>query len=156
MAINNVLWWLGFTVAAVLLQDMFQGVDFLLAGLILTLQEESPKQTLWLLACWVLIQEGTGSLAFGACILWYGATVLLFHLGRWLFESQNALFVFLLGALLSALHIGLLHTMAALQDAVILPDFLIRQSMIQALLLMPAWLVARRLRRRFVRAVPAV
>lgn len=148
MGWKNAFWWLCFTVLAVWGQYFFHGVDLLVAGLILSLQEEDAKQTLWLLAAWMLIQEGAGSLAFGHAILWYGAVLALFFLGRWLFEAENVLFILLLGLALGAWRYLLVQLMANLNDYAILDARLLRESLLQGLVIPPSWYLARRMRQR--------
>ena len=63
-------------------------------------------------------RRGSGALAFGSGLLWYGAVVALFMGGRWLFESRNVFFIFLLGIVLGAVHFALVQMMATLQEYV--------------------------------------
>ncbi len=116
MTSARLAFWTVFTLSGMWLQSFMPGVDFLAPGLILSLQEEKPRTTVILALCWLFIQEGTGSLAFGTVVLWYGVLAALFFFGHWLFEAKNFLFMIILGASLGVLHFGLMHVMTQLQD----------------------------------------
>lgn len=104
--LRNVLWWLGFCACAVALQTAVPGLDALVVGLVILLQERDYKNMLWLLPLFVLLQEGMGTRIFGGIIVWYAAVIALFKLGRWLFEVENFIFVFLLSACLGGAYYG--------------------------------------------------
>ncbi len=145
---KNALWWLCFTVVGVWAQHFTPGVDFLVVGLVLSLQERRWAQTAWLCVFWLLLQEGAGSLAFGAGILWCAAAILIFMLGQWLFETRNIFFIILVGAWLGCCHYILVMTMAVLQDYDIAREALARESLVQALVIPPGWYLAHKLRFR--------
>ncbi len=149
MTARNIFYWLGFTVACIWLQHFIQGVDFLVVGLILLLQEGRWPKTLWLALLWILIQDGSGNLAFGPALLWYAGAVALFHAGRWLFEAENILFILLLGLSLGVWHLGLVWLMASLQDVIVSGSTLLRESFVQALIILPGWLAAHKLQLKF-------
>ncbi len=134
-----VLWWIGFTCAAVWLQTLLPGVDFLAAGFILSLQEERPTVSVWLAMAWLFIQEGSGSLAFGTGILWYGFLAAVFYFGHWFFEAKNFVFMIILGVCLGCMHFVLTHTMAILQDWYIVSDRIVVESLLQATLFPMEW-----------------
>ncbi|WP_029897282.1 hypothetical protein [Desulfohalovibrio reitneri] len=153
------LFWLAFTVAGVWAQHFAPGLDFLAAGLIVSLQEQRPGRTLWLALAWVLVQEGMGSLAFGTVILLYASLGIMYAVGRWLFEAKNLLFVCLLGVGYALVMAGLNLTMATLQDAVAPVERLLRLGFMQAVLTPVEWLVLSRLfakygEKRSARTVP--
>ncbi|MGE4298233.1 MAG: hypothetical protein AB7E47_09420 [Desulfovibrionaceae bacterium] len=149
--VRNVLWWTVFAVVCVWLQWLVPGVDFLVAGVVLSLQEGRGAQTAWLILLCILVQEGAGALAFGAGLLWYGMAVALFLGGRWLFESRNVFFIFLLGVVLGGGHFLLVQMMATLQEYAVDTASLATASLAQAVLLLPAWLLASTLRARYYR-----
>ena len=127
---RNICWWIFFMAIAVCLQAV---------GLIILLQERDYKNMLWLLPLFVLLQEGMGTREFGGVIVWYAAVIALFKLGRWLFEVENFIFIFLLSACLGAAYYGVAWLMAPLQNlAFNVPDEL-DKSLIQALFLPFAW-----------------
>lgn len=139
MNIPAILFWSLFTVAGIWLQGAIPGVDFLAPGLVLCLQEEKWTVSAWLGLAWLFIQEGTGSLAFGTGLLWYGALVGLYYFGHWLFEAKNFLFMFILGISLGVLHLVLSHVMAVLQDWTLPADRVLVEGLLQALIFPVEW-----------------
>lgn len=139
MSFALITFWAGFTVFGLWMQSFLPGVDFLAPGLILCLQEEKVRDTAILGVAWLLLQEGTGSLAFGTAILWYGALVSLFLFGHWFFEGRNFFFMTILGCCLGVLHFGLTHVMASLQDWLVAPGRVLLESMLQALVFPLEW-----------------
>ena len=135
----RVVFWVAFTLLGLWLQSLMPGVDFLAPGLILSLQEDKPKATAVLAVVWLLLQEGTGSLAFGTVVLWYGVLTGLFFFGHWLFEARNFVFVLLLGGCLGVLHFGLMHVMAQLQDWQVPPGRVLMESLVQAVVFPIQW-----------------
>lgn len=136
---RNICWWIFFMAIAVCLQALVPGLDVLAVGLIILLQERDYKNMLWLPPLFVLLQEGMGTREFGGVIVWYAAVIALFKLGRWLFEVENFIFIFLLSACLGAAYYGVAWLMAPLQNlAFNVPDEL-DKSLIQALFLPFAW-----------------
>lgn len=143
---QNVLWWLSFTLISIWLQDFFPGVDFLVVGLVVSLQEERPVQSFWLLLAFIILQEGAGTLAFGSSLLWYAMAILLFGIGRWMFQAQNFFFIILLGASLGATHFLLIPMMAYLQEFSVDRTVLFNECLNQALTFPFAWIVVYKLR----------
>ena len=89
----NILWWVAFFVFGLALQQALPGTDVLVAGLFLALQERRPFQLAVVLLALILVQEGVGTLDFGTSVLWYRLVITLFFIGRWMFETDNWLFV---------------------------------------------------------------
>ncbi|CAM2056725.1 conserved membrane hypothetical protein [Desulfovibrionales bacterium] len=145
--LRNALWWFIFTDIACWLQTLFPGVDFLVVGLVVSLQEGRWQQTIWLSVLWILIQEGSGSLAFGSGLLWYAIVAMLFSAGAWFFETKNFLFTLLFGAYLGVWHYLLVQIIAALQDYQLTPGMLLRESYQQAVIFVPSWYVTFKFRR---------
>ena len=147
MSWANVLWWLIFICLGVFLQAGFSGLDFLLPGLIIAIQERRAVQLIWVLLIFTVLQEGMGSMAFGSTLLWYMSTMILFYLGYSLFEVENFLFIFLLSGCLAAVHIGIMHLMAELQNLPLNNNRLIEESVYQALVTPFIWRIAQMSRR---------
>ena len=143
---RDIAWWVCFIVAAVVLQAAVPGLDVLTVGLIILLQERDYKNMLWLLPLFILLQEGMGTRPFGAVIVWYAAVMALFKMGRWLFEVENFIFVFLLSACLGAAYYGVAWLMAPLQNLPFDVQGTMDASLIQAIFVPFAWrlLVATR------------
>ena len=103
----NAIWWLGFTASGVCIEAVAPGLDALVPGVIILLQERDYKAMLWLLPLFILLQEGVGSSPFGGSVLWYLAVVICYRLGRRFFPAGNFIFVFALSAVLGAALYGL-------------------------------------------------
>lgn len=145
------LFWLLFFVAAAWGQFWLPGLDILAAGIIVALQEEGPTSALWLAGFAVLLQEGAGSLAFGSAVLIYASMLVLYALGRWLFEGRNLLFIVLLGAGTAVVRLLLIVTMARLQGGMVLWDKLLTQSLWQIFAFPVIWFAVSLLHKHFVR-----
>jgi len=115
------------------------GIDLLAPGLVLSLQEEKVRTSILLGLVWLLIQEGTGSLAFGTSILWYGILAALFYFGHWLFEAKNFLFMVIIGVTLGVLHVALMNIMGQLQGWQVLMGRVFMEGIIQAVVFPVAW-----------------
>ncbi|MFU2208882.1 hypothetical protein [Solidesulfovibrio sp. C21] len=136
---GRIVFWVLFTVCGVWLENTIPGVDFLAPGLILAMQEEKWTVPIWLGLAWLFIQEGTGSLAFGAGLLWYGGLAGLYFFGHWLFEARNFLFMFIVGLCLGAMHFVLINLMALLLDWTVPLERLLMESVMQALIFPVEW-----------------
>ena len=143
----NIGWWALYACIAIVLQSVVSGMDFLLPGFILAIQERNAVQFAWVTVFFLLLQEGMGSMAFGGALLWYALTVLLFYVGHSLFEAENFLFIFLLSACLGAAHYVVFSIMAGLQDIPVRAQALLDESVVQALLTPFLWRLAHYSRR---------
>ncbi len=150
MSVLNIGWWAIFLSLGLLVQNWLPGTDILLIGLIIALQERKKAQTFWLFICVILLQEGTGTLAFGSSLLSYTMVILIFYLGRALLEQENILFVLLVSASAGAGHYVFTQAMAAFQGLTLPHSRLLMESLIQMLLLPPLWFFAVALRDKMV------
>lgn len=146
----NIAWWAGYFAAALGLQLHFPGVDALIPGLILSCQEERRQQTFCLCLATILIQEGTGSLAFGNTLLWYGSMILLFLTGRLFFVTGSLFFIVLLSAALGVTHSAILYVTSSLQGFEVNTYRLAQQAVAQTLLIPPLYAAASLIRKRFL------
>lgn len=110
------------------------GTDVLVAGLFLALQERRPFQLAVVLLALILVQEGVGTLDFGTSVLWYLLVITLFFIGRWMFETENWLFVLLLSGCIGLAHYGVIWLMTRLQFIPLDTTQLLDESILQALL----------------------
>ena len=146
----NIIWWAVYFAVGLWLQLRFPGIDALIPGIMLSCQEERPQQTFWLCLVTILVQEGTGSLAFGNAILWYGALVLFFLVGRLFFVTRSLFFVVLLALVLGVTHSALLFVTSSLQGFEVNASRLAEQAVAQALLIPPLYAAASLVRKRFL------
>ncbi len=149
MKAKNIVFWLLFLVAGIWAQRFVPGVDMLAPGVLVSLQERRTAQTLWLLLIMILIQEGVGTFAFGAALLWYVAMLVVYFAGRWMFEAENFLFISLLGLCLGAAHLAIINSMQILQELGEIRKNLPMESLIQAFVFPVIWLVVRQLRKEW-------
>lgn len=136
---RDVLWWSCFIIAAICVQALAPGLDVLVVGLVILLQEKDWKGLLWLMPLFILLQEGMGTRPFGAAIVWYAATIVIFHLGRWLFETENFMFIFLLSACLGGAYYSVTWLMAPLQNLTFNVEDTLDKSLVQAIFIPFAW-----------------
>ena len=142
----SALWWVGYSIVGIILQRYVPGIDTLAPGLLLSLQERKPYQSLWLTVLFIAIQEGTGSLDFGLGLLWYGGLVVLLRIGSQFFSAESMLTVLLVSVGMGALRIGSLWLMQALSGMTIDYIALIDESIVQSIIFFVLWLGARLLR----------
>lgn len=144
------LWWMAFALIAVAFQSCFPGLDALLVGEILLLQERDYKNALWVIPFFILLQEGLGTCAFGTSIILYATTFVLFRLGRWLFEVENFVFIFLLSTCIGIAYFGIFWLMAPLHDSTFESHEFMDICLIQALYIPLAWKILVLLRPRAI------
>lgn len=149
--LRHVLWWVAFLVVGIALQSVVPGLDAFAVGLILLLEDRDYRNLAWLLPTFIILQEGMGTGLFGSSVAWYAALILLYRLGRWLFEVNNFFFILLLSTWFGAAYFGIAWLMAPLQDV---PSFdaqgTLDKSLIQALYVPVAWWLLACLRRWIV------
>ena len=148
----NILWWVAFFVFGLALQQALPGTDVLVAGLFLALQERRPFQLAVVLLALILVQEGVGTLDFGTEMTRSVSGPMQFHItlffiGRWMFETENWLFVLLLSGCIGLAHYGVIWLMTRLQFIPLDTTQLLDESILQALLTPFVWqcsMMARR------------
>lgn len=141
-ALVRILWWSIYTAGALIVQQHIAGVDALMPGFLLSLQEKKYWQSFWLLLLFVVIQEGTGNFYFGGALLWYVGQIALFHLGQKLFVADNILFVLMLSAGLGVYRGVVILFMCAVQSLPVHHGILIEECAIQALIIPLVWSLA--------------
>lgn len=147
MALYNFIWWFVFFIVAIIAQSILSGIDFLLVGVIIALQERKIGQLIWVILAAILLQEGMGTLPFGSALLWYVSAIVVFYGGRALFEAENFIFIFLVSALLGILHYFFIFFMVSLHDLPINNTRLLWECAIQIMIIPPLWRLAYFLRR---------
>lgn len=135
----NFIWWSCFIALAICVQAMAPGLDVLVVGLLILLQEDDYRDMLWLAPLFVFLQEGIGTRPFGSIIVWYAATVVIYKIGRWFFATENFLFMFLLSACLGGAYFIVAWLMAPLQNLAFNIEDTLDKSLIQAIFLPFAW-----------------
>lgn len=126
------LWWTIYIIVCIWLQTFFPGVDFFLPGLLVCLQQKKIWWAVWLGIACLLIQEGTGSLAFGSSLLWYVGLVVAFYAGKSLLESKNLVFILGFAAAAGIWHWFVIFLITRLQNLQIVPEMLFKDSLFMA------------------------
>lgn len=142
---KTLLFWTGFTAFGIWLQHLLPGVDALAPGLILCLQKEPWPLGLGLGLLWISVQEGAGSLNFGAALFIYSIMCGGFLLGRSVFNTRSAGFVTLLGVVHALATAAAIQLLAGLQQLDMDADELPLLMTIQAGLFVVLWQTATRL-----------
>ncbi len=68
-SLRHTLWWIGFLVTGILLQTFLPGLDAMLLGILMLNDSRDYRTMVWFMPAVVLLQEGTGTQAFGASVL---------------------------------------------------------------------------------------
>ncbi|MDR1777542.1 MAG: hypothetical protein LBR31_06915 [Desulfovibrio sp.] len=145
--IRNLIWWSLFIVTAIAVQALLPGLDVLVVGLLILLQERDYKNLLWLAPLFIFLQEGVGTRFFGSSMLLYTVTTLFLRMGQWLFEVESFFFIVLLSACLVAPYYALDWLMAPLQNISFDTDKTLEKCLLQALFLPFAWRILTLTRR---------
>lgn len=135
----RILWWALYIAGALIVQQNIPGVDALVPGFLLSLQERRHWQTFWLFILFVLIQEGAGSLSFGSSLLWYSGQIVLYRLSQRLFVADNILFVLMIAVSLGAYHGALVWFMSAVQKVPVEYAVILQESILQAVIIPVIW-----------------
>lgn len=116
MVFLNIAWWFLYACTAVLFQCFTVGVDFLLPGIIVALQERKFFQFMAVFCFFILLQEGMGTMPFGNVLLWYLLVIIFFYAWQWFFEVESFIFIILLSAALAVSHYYIVSILATVQD----------------------------------------
>lgn len=144
------LFWLIFGALGIWVQYLVPGLDALAPGLVVSLQREHWSRTFWLAVAFLLVQEGSGSLAFGGAILLYGLLFAGFVLGCRLFETANPLFMLILGLWYGLVLLLGQYILAGLQDVILPLRPQLALFATQSLYFISAWFVTQHLYARKV------
>ncbi|MDR3320580.1 MAG: hypothetical protein LBS77_06705 [Desulfovibrio sp.] len=135
----NMIWWAAFITSAVVVQSLLPGLDALVVGLLILLQNRDYKNMFWLAPFFIFLQEGMGTRFFGGSIFLYSVVVVIFRMSLWFFEVENFLFVFLLSACLMVPYYVLDWFMASLQNITFDMEKTLDKCFLQAVFLPFAW-----------------
>jgi hypothetical protein len=135
----RVFWWFLYTAGALVVQQTVPGVDALMPGFLLALQENKPRQLLVLFVVFTFVQEGAGSLGFGTAMLSYAGAALLFRMSHGFFVEDNVVFISMLSVCLGLYHGLLIRLMCAIQTIPVDFELLLRESLIQTLAIPLIW-----------------
>ncbi len=139
-----------FFCAGVWLQHVYPGLDFLLPCVLVALEEGRAVRILCVSAACILIQEGLGTLDFGAAVLWYLSVILVYLLARYFFHITNIFFAILVGLSAGITHFGITLLMCMLQQHSADLEILGNESLQQVLALLIPWKIYAYLRRQVI------
>lgn len=151
MTPSNLLWWTGYIVAAILLQKLVPGLDALVPALIICLQDRDKQQTAVFLVICMIIQEGTGTLPFGASIVWYSTVIAAYYVGGWFFMGESLMFVIVLSVAMGVTRALIFFGMGLLQPLSLDYQSMHRIYVLQVVLTPLIWAVAAKTRSKFVK-----
>ncbi len=97
------------------------------------------KPAVWAALAWMLIQEGTGGLAFGTVILSYLGLAAFFFCGGAFLKVNNVLFTAFLFLFLSIFNAWVIAALASLQDLVLAWGFSIERVVVQTGVYLGVW-----------------
>lgn len=144
--LKNAAWWLCFTICAICVQALIPGLDAMVVGIIILLQEDDYRDMVWLAPLFLLLQEGMGTRPFGGIVVWYATVAIIFKIGRWLFQTENALFMFLLSTCTGAAYYCLSWLLDPLQNLPFNMERTLEKSLLEAIAIPPLWWIAKLLR----------
>mgnify|MGYP000058218049 CR=1 FL=1 len=125
---NEVLWWILYTLCGIWIQGAIPGVDCFGPGLLLCLQTGRFKSLFWLAPIWVLLQEGAGSLPFGSALLYDAGLVYFFLLIRPYINLTSPMYILSISLFAGLWHFGVVHLVTSLQGIHILSQQILFQS----------------------------
>ncbi len=146
MSLVNGMWWLVFMLLAIIGQMIFSGLDFLIIGFIILLQEQDLKQFLIIAPILFFLHEGISTFLFGSTILWYITAFTFLIIARFIFEVENFLFMFLFSSAICFAQVGLLGFMARLEGIDYHLNYVLDLSVLQALTMPIIWYILKLIR----------
>jgi len=150
LQLKQVVFWLVYTLLGVWGQFLLPGVDFFSPGLVVLLQVKSLKPAFWLCLAWILIQEGTGTLAFGTAMLFYAGLVSAFYWAAIFFEARNVLFSAVFFLFLAGFKSALIRIMSSVQDLAPAVHMEPESFLIQFGAYFGIWLITSHMYRKFL------
>jgi len=148
---RNLIWWIAYTAVGIYLQCIIEGVDFLLPGLLIALQENNKTQLCWLVVIYIFIQEGLGSLDFGGMALWYISILSIASYIYKIFHYRMILYLPVISLFASISHYFIIMYLCLLQNIALNTSLLIQDCIMQALILPIMWIITLLLRRKAIK-----
>ncbi len=97
----------------------------------------------------MLIQEGSGGLAFGTMILFYLGFMVFFYIGGFFLEVRNVFFTMFLFLFMALFKILIVLAMASLQDFVLSGQYGFEDFLVQAVVYFLVWMIIYNLFRKY-------
>ena len=138
---SQALFWFFYTIACIWLHSFLPGLDCFAPALIVSLHLKHYRTVFWLGPVWLLINEGVGSFAFGASLVWYTGLILFFFAVQVFFSSRHIYFVFVMALFAGLWQFFVYLSMVSLQELVVHEESLLANSVLTVTLFPVAWLV---------------
>lgn len=148
--IANTVWWIAFLVTGIILQATFPGLDALILGVLLLLEEKDYRRLVCFVPAVILLQDGMGTQAFGSAMLCIALCALLYRLSSGIASASRIGFYFFLSLAMGGVRIFLDWLFATLEDTAFLPEQLFHEGAAEAVYLFIGWVVLRHLRRECI------
>ncbi len=138
---SQAIFWPLYTIACIWLHSLVPGLDCFAPALIVCLHLKRYQSVFWLGLIWLLINEGVGSIAFGASLVWDAGLVLFFFAVQVFFSSRHVYFLFVLAVFAAGWHYVVFFSMLNLQELQVHKEALIMNSLLTACAFPLAWIV---------------
>ena len=135
------IFWPVYTIACIWFQSFLPGLDCFAPALIVCLHLKHYRTVFWLGLIWLLINEGVGSFAFGASLVWYVGLILFFFAVQVFFSSRHIYFVFVVALFAGIWQFFVYFSMVNLQELVVQKETLLANSVLTVTLFPVVWLV---------------
>ena len=142
----NTAWWIAFLMPGIILQAYFPGLDALILGVLLLIEEKNYRTLVWFVPAIIFLQDGMGTQAFGSTLLCVTLCYLLYTLTRRIARASRYGFYFLLSLCMGGVRLFLDWLFASLEELPYIPDQLLYEGCLEAAYLFSGWIVLRRLR----------
>ncbi len=116
---KELCWWIFITILGVFFKDWLTGIDFFLPALILCYQKKNFFCAFFLGIIWILIQEGSGDIPFGATLLWYMAVSFFYFFLKQFLATNNLIFITILSFISSCSYYVSIWIISSLQEIVV-------------------------------------
>ncbi len=146
----NTAWWIVFLAAGIILQATFPGLDALILGLPLLLEERDYRRLVCFVPAVILLQDGMGTQAFGSAMLSIALCSLFYWLARGIASASRIGFYLFLSLCMGGIRIFLDWLFATLEDTAFVPEQLFHEGAAEAVYLFIGWIVLRHLRQECV------
>lgn len=146
----NTVWWIVFLIAGIILQATFPGLDALILGVLLLLEEKDYRRLVCIVPAVILLQDGMGTQAFGSAMLCIALCALLYRLSSGIASASRIGFYLFLSLAMGGIRIFLDWLFATLEDTAFVAEQLFHEGAAEAVYLFIGWIVLRHLRQECV------
>lgn len=142
MTLPRLIWWIAYFIFAIWMQKIMPGLDAMAPGLLICLQDRRPSQTIFFLLFCIVVQEGAGTLPFGASIVWYTFVACCYYIGSGFFVAGNISFIITISVGLGLGRLLMFFAMGSLQATPLDSKGLVFQCLAQVAATPVIWFIA--------------